>query len=144
MRSFLFIALSLTWGVALAGEAPPARLAPFFRPPAELATDLGGYRSPLKFNDGRVAMNAADWAKRRGEILSSWHALMGPWPDRITKPRVKYLAKERRGNVTQHHVEVEVAPKATRLGYLLVPDGKGPFPAALVVFYDPETGIGKK
>ena len=29
-------------------------------------------------------------------------------------------------------------------GYLLVPDGKGPFPAALVVFYDAETGAGLK
>ena len=27
-------------------------------------------------------------------------------------------------------------------GYLLVPDGPGPFPAVLVVFYEPETGAG--
>ena len=27
-------------------------------------------------------------------------------------------------------------------GYLLVPDGAGPFPAVLVVFYEPETGAG--
>jgi len=27
-------------------------------------------------------------------------------------------------------------------GYLLIPDGKGPFPAVLVVYYDAETGVG--
>src|SRR5437588_11731721 len=31
----------------------------------------------------------------------------------------------------------------TEDAYLLVPDGKGPFPAILVVFYDAKTGIGQ-
>jgi hypothetical protein len=145
MRALLTLtAIALLCRSARAEDPPPAKLARFFHPSDRLRDDLGKYRSPLRFNDGRVAMTAADWKRRRVEILSAWHALMGPWPEKIAKPRVRYLAKERRGTVTQHHVEVEVAAKASRKGYLLVPDGKGPFPAVLVVFYDPETGIGRK
>ena len=40
-------------------------------------------------------------------------------------------------------MRVEIAPGRTTEGYLLVPDGRGPFPAVLVVFYEPETGIGR-
>lgn len=126
-------------------EAPlPPRLAPFFRPPAELAGDLGNYRSPLKFADGRPVRNAEDWRKRRQEILKTWNELMGPWPAQIEKPKVEYLEKERRDNLTQHHVRLEIAPGLhTDDAYLLVPDGKGPFPAVLVVFYEAKTGIGR-
>jgi len=126
-----------------AEEAPPARLAPIFRPPAKYKDDLGAYRSPLKFADGRPVKSAGDWEKRRREILKTWHEALGPWPALIARPRVEHRKKENRDNFTQHQVSVEVAPGAKRDGYLLVPDGKGPFPAVLVVFYDPETGIGK-
>jgi hypothetical protein len=127
---------------SLAEDAPPASLAPFFRPPARYADDFGKYRSPLKFADGRPVKSAADWDRRRREVLKTWHDALGPWPPLIAKPRLEYRKKEKRDNFTQHHVRLEVAPKVTRDGYLLVPDGKGPFPAVLVVFYDPETGIG--
>jgi hypothetical protein len=128
------------------GPATPAsrKLAPFFRPPVDLAGDLGKYRSPLKFADGRPVRNAEDWRKRRQEIVKTWHEVMGPWPAPIEKPKVEYLEKERRDHLTQHHVRLEVAPGLrTDDAYLLVPDGKGPFPAVLVVFYDAKTGIGR-
>jgi hypothetical protein len=119
------------------------RLAPAFRPPAELAKDLGGYKSPLKFYDGTPVKRPADWPKRRREILKTWHSMMGAWPAVLDRPKVEYLKKERREGLTQHHVRIEVAPKRmTEDAYLLVPDGKGPFPAAVVVFYDAKTGIG--
>ncbi len=124
-------------------EAPPPALAPFFRPPAKYAGDLGGYRSPLKFADGRAVKTPADWEKRRREVLKTWHDALGPWPPLIARPRIEYLKKERGDKFAQYHVRVEVAPGQTRDGYLLVPDGKGPFPAVLVVYYDPEAGIGK-
>jgi dienelactone hydrolase len=133
----------------LAGQPEPAakagqRLAPFFRPPAELTGDLGNYRSPLTFADGRPVRNADDWRKRRQKILKTWHEVMGPWPALIEKPKIEYLQKERRENLTQHHVRLEVAPGlTTEDAYLVVPDGKGPFPAVLVVFYDAKTGIGR-
>jgi hypothetical protein len=124
-------------------EEAAKRLAPFFRPPPGFANDLGSYRSPLKFYDGRPVKDAAEWPKRRQEILQTWHEIMGPWPALIRKPRVEYLAKERRDGLTQHHVRLEIAPgRETDDAYLLVPDGRGPFPAVLVVFYDAKTGIG--
>src|ERR1051325_11945176 len=55
-------------------------LEPFFRSPAEFANDLGRFRSPLIFKDGRRVKSAADWNKRRGEIRKEWMHLMGPWP----------------------------------------------------------------
>lgn len=124
-------------------EALRKRLAPYFRPPAEWAGKGGSYRSPLRFDDGSPVKDAADWARRRKEILRYWHSAMGPWPDLIARPKVTYHEQTRHDGHTQHRVVIEVAPKLERTGYLLVPDGKGPFPAVLVVFYDPETGIGK-
>ncbi|HEY7158809.1 MAG TPA: sialidase [Gemmataceae bacterium] len=144
-RSFVF--LVSVWagflGRAAAAEEIGPRLAPFFHPPAEFAKDTGNYKSPLKFDDGRPVRNAEDWAKRRREIRKTWHDIMGPWPAPIAKPKIDYLAKERRENLTQHHIRLEIAPGlTTEDAYLLVPDGEGPFPAVLVVFYDAKTGIG--
>src|SRR5262249_44839038 len=120
----------------------PAKLEPYFRPPERLAKDLGEYRSPLRFRDGTEVKTAADWAKRRKEILDDWHGHLGPWPERLAKPQLRVLGSEKRDNFTQEHVEVGGAAKTPRKAYLLVPEGNGPFPAMLVVYYDPETGIG--
>jgi hypothetical protein len=129
---------------SLSAEEAARRLAPFFRPPAELANKLGDYRSPLLFEDGKPVRTAADWGRRREEIRKVWHELMGAWPPPIDKPRIGYLEKERRDGLTQHHIRLEIAPeRRTDDAYLLVPDGDGPFPAALVVFYDAATGIGR-
>jgi hypothetical protein len=115
---------------------------PFFQPPGDFAGKLGSYRSPLLFNDGSAAKSAADWPRRRKEILDSWNNLMGPWPKVIDKPKVEILAKSRRELFTQYKVRIEIAPEQSGDGWLLIPDGNGPFPAALVVFYEPETSIG--
>jgi hypothetical protein len=99
---------------------------------------------PLKFDDGRVVKSADDCPKRRQGILKIWHHLLGPWPALIDKPKVEYLDKEKRDGRTQHRVRLEIAPKPTTDdAYLLMPEGKGPFPAVLVIFYDAGTGIGK-
>jgi hypothetical protein len=140
----LAVTLAVATAFATAGDAPPRQLAPYFKPPGPFAGKLGDYRSPLKFVDGREATRAEDWPKRRQEILKTWHATMGPWPELIAKPKVEYLDMERRDGLTQHHVRLEIAPqRTTDNAYLLVPAGKGPFPAALVVFYDAKTGIGR-
>jgi hypothetical protein len=106
---------------------------------ALLASD---FRSPLIFDDGSRVTKASDWPRRREEILKYWHGVMGPWPRVLEKPKVELLSEERRENFSQRHVRVEIAAGQTGDGWLLVPDGKGPFPAVLVVFYDPETSIG--
>lgn len=119
------------------------RIAKYFQPPAEYAKDFGGYRSPLKFADGTEVKTAEDWKKRREEIRKNWHEMMGAWPALIEKPKIEYLEKEMRDGITQQHIRIETAPKRmVDDAYLMVPEGKGPFPAVLVVFYEAKTGIG--
>ncbi len=119
------------------------RIAPYFQVPAEFANDFGGLTSPLEFADGTAVKSAADWQKRREQIRKTWHDLMGPWPALIEKPKIEYLEKQARDNFTQHHIRIETAPnRLVDDVYLLVPEGKGPFPAVLVVFYEAKTGIG--
>ncbi len=117
----------------------------FFTPPDEFKDDFGEYRSVLKFYkfyDGRPVKTTAEWQERRREILKLWHEAMGTWPPLIEKPKIEYLEKEHTENFTRHKVCIEVAPERTTVGYLLVPDGKGAFPAVLDVFYGPEIGAG--
>ncbi len=138
---------TLAGGDAAKSKSPDAlrrQLAPYTKPPADLANDFGSYKSPLIFDDGRKVKTADDWQKRRQEIRKTWHDALGPWPALIEKPKIEYLEKERRENVTQWRVRVEIAPGRTSDdAYLLVPDGDGPFPAVVVVFYESKTGIGR-
>ncbi len=132
-----------------AGESGPQdalweQLGPFFEPPAELAGEFGDYRSPLEFYDGRTVQTAEQWTERRQEIRQRWHEMMGPWPPVIEEPDVEQLASERRENFMQHTVRFALAPDHPTTGYLLVPDTEGPRPGVVVVFYEPETGIGLK
>jgi hypothetical protein len=143
-RAFLVCLFLLPLGSSRAEPPLDRKLAPFFRPPAEYAKDLGSYRSPLEFRDGRTVRTPADWDARRREILKDWHDLLGPWPPLLEKPKIDYLDKKRRDDVTLHHLRLEVAPgRTTDDAYLLIPDGKGSFPAVVVVFYDAKTGIGE-
>ncbi len=138
-----FCLASLAGGLAQSTGSPAwPSIAPFFQPPTEFTNQSGAYRSPLLFADGSRARTPADWSRRRAEIRQQWMELMGPWPPLIEKPKVEILATSRRDNFTQHRVRVEIAPQQSGEGWLLIPDGQGPFPAALVVFYEPETSAG--
>ncbi|HYH68143.1 MAG TPA: sialidase [Urbifossiella sp.] len=137
----LCVAVAAAPPVPSAPDPPPKDLATFFRPPAKFAGDLGAYRSPLTFDDGTPVRTAKDWGRRRAEVLKYWHAAMGAWPPVAERPKVELGKAEKRDGFTQHRVRIEVAPKVMADDvYLLVPDGKGPFPAVLVVFYDAATG----
>lgn len=120
----------------------PVDITAFTKPPAEFAGKLSAHRSPLLFNDGREVKTSADWAKRREEILKTWHGLMGEWPSLIEHPKVEILETKQRENFTQKRIRLEIAPGQTDDGYLLIPDGKGPFPAVFVPYYEPETSVG--
>jgi dienelactone hydrolase len=75
--------------------------------------------------------------------MSTWHGIMGQWPPLIGRPKIEYMTKEHCDNFTRHKVRIEIAPRQQMVdGYLLVPDGKGLFPAVLVVYYDAETAVG--
>lgn len=136
-------AMSAATGVASRAE-PPDLLRPHFQPPPEWAGRLGGFRSPLVFDDGTRVTRAADWPRRREQILRYWHGVMGPWPAVLERPKVEVLREERRENFSQRRVRLEIAEGQTGEAWLLVPDGGGPFPAVLVCFYEPETSVGLK
>jgi hypothetical protein len=125
------------------GADPWTRIAPNFNPPAQYAGRFAKCRSPLLFDDGTAVKSPADWQRRRREILDHWHAVMGAWPPVINKPAIEYAGTNRRENFTQHKVRVETARGQMTAGYLLVPDGAGPFPAVFVPFYEPETSTGQ-
>jgi len=139
------VSLPLLWRQA----ATPAKkfienIQPFFSPPPELDQDFGLYSSPLIRPDGTCVENAADWAIQRAQLLASWRSFLGNWPALIKNPQIDYLEEEQRTKVRQQRVTVEIAPQnRTVAGYLLLPEGQGPFPAVLVVYYDAETSIGR-
>jgi hypothetical protein len=149
----LAIAVGLP-GTCAVAEGPPsgaealwAQIAPFFRPPAEFANDLGPYRSPLLFDDGRHAAAGDQWPKRREEILKYWHSEMGSWPPLLKEPRLEELQATERDGLVQKKVRLTISPDLAMEGYLLVPPDRPPrtsggLPAVLVVYYDPETGAG--
>ncbi|MCI0534432.1 MAG: sialidase [Verrucomicrobiales bacterium] len=139
-----FLAMLVLAAPLAASDAGWESLKSFVVPPAEYVNDFGRYRSPLQFSDGRPVKNADDWAARRREILEYWHKVMGPWPALLERPGLNILRTESRENFTQHRVRLDIAPGQTGEGWLLVPEGRGPFPAVLVPFYEPETSIGLK
>jgi dienelactone hydrolase len=160
----LLAALLLGAMTTLASDPPAARealwqkLQPFAQPPEVFAGKFGPYRSPLQFADGTVAKTPADWARRRAEILKTWHQRLGAWPPLVERPEIKKLEKVERDSYTEFQVQVQAAsspqplsPGGRRVGgegkwvdgYLLVPKGSGPFPAVLVPFYEPLTSIGR-
>lgn len=120
------------------------KLKPYFKPPAEYAEQYEPYKSPLIFEDGSLAKEAKDWPKRRAEILARWHKRLGEWPKLVERPEVKTQETVEREGYTEHHLHVQISPEGNVVdGYLLVPPGKGPFPAVLVPFYEPLTSIGR-
>ena len=124
-------------------QTPPDQLAAFFHPPAAHKSQRGSFRSPLVFANGKLVTEQGQWRRRRSEILQTWHRLMGPWPPLIDKPAVESVRITRRDNVTQRQLRLGIGLDGAMVdGYLLVPDGDGPFPAVLVVYYDAQTGVG--
>jgi hypothetical protein len=124
-------------------EPLPRVLAPFFSPPAEFAKDTPGYRSMLQRKGGGVIDSQSEWSLRRKELRGEWHALMGKWPEIISKPKVEILATVYRGEIVQHQVRFRWTPREKTTGYLLIPEGEGKRPAVLTVYYEPETAIGR-
>ncbi len=120
---------------------------PHFSPPAQWQDQYGQYRSPLVFEDGSPVRGKDDWLRRRAELSSQWQGLLGTWPPLITQPEIEILETQQRetesaGPVTQHRIRFAWTPDQKTTGYLLVPDGPGPHPAVVAVYYEPETAIG--
>jgi dienelactone hydrolase len=118
------------------------KIAPAFQPPPELADDFGSYRSPLLFEDGSRVQSAADWPRRRAEIVEFWRSKTGSCGPVLDRPRLEIIKSSRRENFYQHKIQVEISPGQSTPGYLLVPDGQGPFPGVVIPYYEPESSIG--
>jgi dienelactone hydrolase len=147
---FLLATFLLLGAAAFASNQPSSpealwkKLEPNARPPREFAGKFGPYRSPLKFAGGATARTPADWGRRREEILKTWHKRLGPWPTLVERPVVKRSEKVERDGYTEYRVQVQASPGGKSVdGYLLIPKGRGPFPAVLVPFYEPLTSIGR-
>ena len=117
-------------------------IAPYFTPPEAWQGKLGDYRSPLVRNDGSPVRTAEEWPARRAELLADWQKLLGAWPQLITAPEVETLETKRRENFQQLRIRFRWTPNELTTGYLLIPDGDGPRPAVVTVYYEPETAIG--
>ncbi len=138
MRFGISLSLLTTVVVSLSAAEPPNT-----QVPAEFADQLSPGKSPLVFNDGTPVKNAADWPRRRAEILADWHGIMGEWPPLIEKPKIEVLETASRGEgISQQKIRIQIAPGQTGEGYLLLPSGRAPHPAVFVPFYDPETSAG--
>src|SRR5262245_51634262 len=144
MRFAPLLALTALLACARAQPSGWPSLAPLFAPPAAPARDPAGHRQLLRFDDGRPVRNAQDWAERRAQILAEWQEILGPWPPLLDRPAVQELWKQRAPGFVRHRLDLEVAPGRKSAAFLLVPDGKGPFPAVVDVFYYPEDCAGLK
>lgn len=123
-------------------ESLAGALAPHFGPPPGVAAGSDAYRSPLLRPDGTRVASASEWPEQRLRLLEAWQQAMGPWPERLAHPRLEVLGETRRDAFRQRRVRLETAPGQTGEGWLMIPDGPGPFGAVLVVYYEPETSAG--
>jgi hypothetical protein len=121
----------------------PNNLANAFAPPTEYANDFGDFQSVMKFDDGRAVKTKRDWSARRTEIRRRWHQSLGAWPQLMTEQRLTVLKTESRPDFTLQTVRYRWTPTEATEGYLLIPPGKGPHPAIVTVYYEPETAIGQ-
>lgn len=139
------ILLGCALSPATVGNAASAwdTIEPFFTPPAEFQSDVGSYRSPLKFYDGRPVQSRQDWEERRREILAKWHGLMGEWPPLIEHPKLEVIETVTRENFQQKKVRIELARGLVEEAYLLIPIGSGPFPGVVIPYYEPKSSIGQ-
>ena len=141
MKTFHAILLFAFASIASAQTNFCPELAKYFRPPAEF-TNTGKYSSLLKFENGDEVKSPQDWQRRRAEIKSTWEKQIGEWPPLLTNNRVRILETTNRENFIQHKITVTIANNLTNRGYLLIPKTRGPHPAVVVPFYEPETSIG--
>lgn len=115
----------------------------FFAPPAEYDGQYGDYRDVLRFNSGARVQSTEDWRRRRQELQHDWQEVLGPWPDLMEAPQLKYLESEVLSEYAQHQVSLEIAPGVfSEPHYLLIPPGRGPFPAVVVPWYNAEDSAG--
>ncbi len=116
---------------------------PYFSPPEIYKDKCTDLCSPLKFYNGDTVNSVGKWSQRRNEILTRWHEMMGQWPELIVDQKLEVTETTNIENFTQKKVRFKWLPNTYTEGYLLIPKGKNPKPAVIIVYYEPETAIGK-
>ena len=116
---------------------------PYFSPPEQFKNAYGDYRSPLVFYNGDPVNTPADWDRRRKEIRDNWMNMMGEWPPMLENCTFEYLDSVPKDGYMEYKVGFEWLPSRQTHGYLLKPEIKGVKPAVIIVFYEPETAIGR-
>ena len=139
---FLTTAASATLAQDVSEPRPWEKIERYFTPPVEWQGRTGNYRSPLRFDDGSLVKTPQDWKRRRAESLADWQELLGKWPPLITKPKVEVLEVTQLEDLTRKRIRFLWTPHEKTTGYLLLPDGDGPHPGVVTVYYEPETAIG--
>jgi dienelactone hydrolase len=123
---------------------PPASIARFFQPPEEYRNRFGGFRSFLPPAGSAEKDFAKDWPLRRDRLRQEWQRRLGPWPPLDESPRAKIESTETIEGIAWSRVRIAAGIGGEEVcGYLLKPAGDGPFPAVLVVYYEPESGVGR-
>lgn len=118
------------------------KIGPYFSPPPRLIEKTEGYPSVLNSQEKAKVSSKNQWLTRRKEIQSRWQEWLGQWPPSNKKQQLQVLESTVRENFVQQKVRFQWSPKEATTGYLLIPDGSGPHPAVVTVFYEPETAIG--
>ena len=141
LSPILAVCLAAVFGYG-ARASDSERLAACMVPPAEYANRREPLRSLLQLEDGSMVRSAADWALRKKELRAVWMEALGAWPEVLAHPKLEVLRETDLPGYKRKRVRVEIAAGRFEEGWLLVPEGKGPHPAVLVPFYDPETSVG--
>ncbi len=115
----------------------------FYHAPVDYQNQYGEYRDVLVMDDGTRVQSRDDWQRRRQEIKDYWHQVVGPWPELLAPPQLRYLESIVLPEYTQHRVAIEIAADAfSEPHYLLIPEGPGPFPAVVVPWYNAADSAG--
>lgn len=114
----------------------------YFSPPDSLRDVYGEYRSTLQFDDGSWVSTSDEWPRRRAEIETAWHSLMGEWPPLLDEQALVYGDSVVMDGYIRHHVRFKWMPNEWTDGYLLVPENARHTAAVITVFYEPESAAG--
>ena len=118
---FMFCVSALV--VQLAWAAPPAATTASAPAPLPLSDRLLTYRDEK--GKTKPVKTAADWAKRRAQILAGMQEVMGPLPDRSKLPAldIRITEETKEEGYTRYKLTFAAEGQDRIPAYLLVPDG---------------------
>jgi dienelactone hydrolase len=123
---------------------PPPSLAKFFQPPEEYRNRFGDFRPLVPLTDDATKDFATNWPRHRDRLRQEWQRRLGPWPPLDESPRANIDSTETSDGLVWSRVRIAAGIGGEEVcGYLLKPARNGPFPAVLVVYYEPESGVGR-